>query len=80
VNTVHSQPLDPHRLLILANLLMPLGVLLLCIGVAGGYVFDRQLIPGTVVPCHVLVILGPPALKIGYVMRLAAQRQITLHA
>lgn len=27
---------------------------------------------------HALVILGPTALKIGYVMRLLAQRQITL--
>lgn len=77
---MHTQPLDPHRLLILANLLMVVGVLLLCLGIAGAYVFDRQLLLGTVVACHALVILGPTALKIGYVMRLAAQRQVTLHA
>jgi len=33
-----------------------------------------------VVACHALVILGPTALKIGYVMRLLAQRQLALAA
>lgn len=77
---MHMQSFEPHRLLQLANLLMVCGVLLLCMGVAGAYVFDRQLALGVVVASHALVILGPTALKIGYVMRLAAQRQVTLHA
>ncbi|HCJ28216.1 MAG TPA: hypothetical protein DHV63_02705 [Pseudomonas sp.] len=74
------QPLDPHRLFIIANLSMVIGLALLLLGVAGAYVFDRQLALGAVVACHALVILGPTALKIGYVMRLLAQRQLTLAA
>jgi len=77
---MHMQSLDSHRLLQLANLLMVFGVLTLCLGIAGAYVYDRQLALGAVVASHALVILGPTALKIGYVMRLAAQRQVTLHA
>lgn len=73
-------PQDPHRLLAIATLAMTLGVVLLLLGVAGAYVFDRQLTLGAVVACHALVILGPTALKIGYVMRLLAQRQLTLSA
>lgn len=71
---------DPHRLLIIANLCMAIGLVLLLFGVAGAYLFDRHLALGAVVGCHALVILGPTALKIGYVMRLLAQRQLTLAA
>ncbi|UPQ83909.1 hypothetical protein M0M42_05740 [Pseudomonas knackmussii] len=76
--TLH--PLDPHRLLIIANLSMAMGLVLLALGVAGAYFFDHALALGTVVLSHALVILGPTALKIGYVMRLLAQRQLTLAA
>ena len=76
--TLH--PLDPHRLLIIANLSMTMGLALLVCGIAGAYFFDQHLALGVVVACHALVILGPTALKIGYVMRLLAQRQMTLAA
>ena len=72
------QPLDSYRLLLFANLSMALGVLLLLLGIAGAYVVDDQLQLGAVVASHALVILGPTALKIGYVMRLLAQRQLAL--
>ncbi|TYP62116.1 hypothetical protein [Stutzerimonas stutzeri] len=74
------QPLDSYRLLLFANLSMALGVLLLLLGIAGAYVVDDQLQLGAVVASHALVILGPTALKIGYVMRLLAQRQLALIA
>jgi len=74
------QPLDSYRLLLFANLSMALGVLLLLLGIAGAYVVDDQLQLGAVVASHALVILGPTALKIGYVMRLVAQRQLALVA
>ena len=74
------QPLDSYRLLLFANLSMALGVLLLLLGIAGAYVVDDQLQLGVVVASHALVILGPTALKIGYVMRLLAQRQLALVA
>lgn len=72
------QPLEPHRLLVFANLNMLVGLVLLLLGIAGAYVLDRQLTLGLVVASHALVILGPTAVKVGYVMRLAAQRQIGL--
>ncbi|NKQ09950.1 hypothetical protein [Pseudomonas sp. SST3] len=74
------QPFDAHRLLIIANLSMAIGLALLLFGVAGAYFFDQHLALGMVVACHALVILGPTALKIGYVMRLLAQRQLILAA
>lgn len=59
---------------------MILGVVLLLLGIAGAYVVDDHLQLGAVVAGHALVILGPTALKIGYVMRLLAQRQLALVA
>ncbi len=76
--TLH--PIEPHRLLILANLGMVTGLALLILGVTGAYVFDHYLALGAVVASHALVILGPTALKVGYVMRLAAQRHLDLVA
>lgn len=75
---MNMQPLNPHRLLAAANRSMLLGVLLLMVGIAGAYLFDRHLELGVIVASHALVILGPTALKIGYVMRLLAQRQLAL--
>lgn len=75
-----DQSSDPHRLLNLGNLLMISGVLLLLIGVCGAYLFDQRLPLGSIVASHALVILGPTALKIGYVVRLLAQRQVALAA
>ncbi|WP_415845436.1 hypothetical protein ACMYUJ_01850 [Stutzerimonas zhaodongensis] len=77
---MNMQRLDPHRLLVLANFSMVLGLLVLLLGIAGAYVFDHHLMLGTIVASHALVILGPTALKIGYVMRLLAQRHLALSA
>ncbi len=70
----------PQHLLKMANALMLGGLLLLLLGVSGAYFFDRHLALGMLVASHALVILGPTALKIGYVMRLLAQRQQALTA
>lgn len=56
------------------------GILLRLIGVSGAYLFDQRLSLGTIVASHALVILGPTALKIGYVVRLLAQRQVAFAA
>ena len=74
------QSFDPHRLLNLGNLLMIGGVLLLLSGVSGAYLFDHRLSLGIVIASHALIILGPTALKIGYVVRLLAQRQVVMAA
>lgn len=52
------------------------GLALLSFGVADAYLFDQHLTLGMVVACH--AILGPTALKIGYVMPLPAQRQLSV--
>jgi len=75
-----DQSFDPHRLLNVGNLLMVGGVLLLLLGISGAYLLDQRLPLGTIVASHALVILGPTALKIGYVVRLLAQRQVALAA
>ncbi|MDH0148891.1 hypothetical protein N7335_21085 [Stutzerimonas stutzeri] len=58
----------------MADSFMVGGVLLLLLGISGAYLFDHRLAMGSVVAAHALVILGPTALKIGYVMRLLAER------
>lgn len=70
----------PHRLMHTANALMIAGVLLLLAGISGAYLFDQHLALSSIVACHALVILGPTALKIGYVMRLLAERSEKLAA
>lgn len=67
-------PSSPQRLMSTANALMVAGVLLLLTGISGAYVFDQHLALGNIIAAHALVILGPTALKIGYVMRLLAER------
>ncbi|MCQ4296918.1 hypothetical protein NAU58_15160 [Pseudomonas stutzeri] len=70
----------PHRLMSAANALMIAGTLLLLSGISGAYLFDQYLAMGSIVAAHALVILGPTALKIGYVMRLLAERREKLAA
>ena len=68
------QPGCSRNLWFMANSFMVGGVLLLLLGISGAYLFDHRLARGSVVAAHALVILGPTALKIGYVMRLLAER------
>lgn len=70
----HIPPVPP-RLISAANALMISGVLVLFAGISGAYLFDQHLPMGSVVAAHALVILGPSAVKIGYVMRLLAERR-----
>lgn len=77
---MNHQGLDPRHLQRLGDFLMAGGTVLLLAGISGAYLFDQQLTLGTIVAAHALVILGPTALKIGYVVRLLAQRQMALAA
>ncbi|MBX7274061.1 hypothetical protein [Stutzerimonas chloritidismutans] len=74
------QSASAQRLMGAANALMVAGVLLLLLGICGAYLFDRHLAIGSIIAAHALVILGPTALKIGYVMRLLAERKTRLAA
>lgn len=66
----------PPRTLRPANRLLGAGLALLLLGLSGAYGLDRRLDLALQVGAHALVILGPSLLKIGYVMRLAAQQRL----
>ncbi|TIH10582.1 transmembrane sensor/regulator PpyR [Pseudomonas leptonychotis] len=69
----------PLRALQLANQLLVAGVLLLVSGLLGAYGLSAQLSIGSQVAAHSLTIIGPALLKLGYVVRLAAQQQLHGH-
>lgn len=66
----------PLRVLQLANRMLLVGVLLLLSGFLGAYGLEAQLSMGSLVMAHSLTIIGPGLLKLGYVLRLAAQQQL----
>ena len=63
------------NLMALASALMIGGLLLLLLGITGAYFFDHRLTMAGIVAAHSLVILGPTAVKIGYVMLLAERQE-----
>ncbi|KQZ78913.1 MULTISPECIES: hypothetical protein [unclassified Pseudomonas] len=61
---------DPYRVLRLSHVLLIGGLFALLIGAVLAYGYDAYLsLPGLVM-AHALTILGPTAIKLGYVMRL----------
>ena len=66
----------PLRALQLANAVLLSGALLLLGGLLGAYGLEGQLSIGSLVMAHALTIIGPGLLKLGYVLRLAAQQQL----
>ena len=66
----------PVRALQLANRMLLVGVLLLLSGLLGAYGLESQLSMGSLVTVHSLTIIGPGLLKLGYVLRLAAQQHL----
>lgn len=71
---------DPKRTHILSSILLLSGLALLAMGILGGYVFDDLLGLAEQTLAHILVILGPTMLKVGYVMRLNARKRLHLAA
>ncbi|WP_298185435.1 transmembrane sensor/regulator PpyR [uncultured Pseudomonas sp.] len=69
----------PQRALQLATQLLWVGLLLLLCGLLGAYGLTAQLSIGSQVAAHSLTIIGPALLKLGYVLRLAAQQQMRKH-
>jgi hypothetical protein len=61
---------DPYRVLRLSHVLLIGGSFALVIGAILAYGYDAYLsLPGLVM-AHAMTILGPTAIKLGYVMRL----------
>ncbi|WP_163577193.1 transmembrane sensor/regulator PpyR [Halomonas faecis] len=69
---------DPGRTHTLGDTLLILGLALLGAGVMGGYVIDDRLSLMVQVLAHILVIVGPTLVKIGYVMRINARHRLHL--
>ncbi|MBC9250652.1 transmembrane sensor/regulator PpyR [Pseudomonas alcaligenes] len=67
---------QPRNLLHLSSLTLTAGLAMLLVGIALAYVLDLQLSIVELVGAHALTILGPTAIKIGYVMRLLAAYQL----
>lgn len=66
----------PVRALQLANRLLLLGALLLLCGLVGAYGLEMRLSIASLVTAHTLTVIGPALLKLGYVLRLAAQQAL----
>ncbi|RCV88942.1 hypothetical protein [Billgrantia montanilacus] len=69
---------DANQTHSLGNALMAAGLLLLIMGILGGYILDNYLSLFIQVVAHLLVIAGPTLIKIGYVIRLNARQRLHL--
>lgn len=69
---------SPSKVFHLANNLVVSGVVILLVGVLGAYCFDEAISLGLVVGSHMLTIVGPSLVKLGYVMRLSVQDKLAV--
>lgn len=69
---------SPRKVFNLANNLVVSGVVILLVGVLGAYCFDEAIGLGLVVGSHMLTIVGPSLVKLGYVMRLSVQDKLAV--
>ena len=69
---------SPHRVLKLSHLLLIGGLVMLITGIFLAYGFDAYLSLPQLIGAHALTILGPTAIKLGYVMRLLAFNRLRL--
>jgi len=65
--------LPPQRLLRLSSRMLLAGLGLLLLGLLAAYGLESRLNLSSLVLAHSLTIIGPGLLKLGYVLRLAAQ-------
>lgn len=71
---IHSFSLCPQQVLRFSSQLLLSGLGLLLLGLLGAYGLERHLSMGLLVLAHSLTVIGPGLLKLGYVLRLAAQQ------
>ncbi|WP_397448763.1 transmembrane sensor/regulator PpyR [Pseudomonas sp. NA-150] len=74
MNAYFNAPLNVLRI---SSKLLWIGLAMLVIGAVGAYGFDTHFSLAPLVMLHAMVILGPTTIKIGYVMRLLAQHQLS---
>lgn len=61
---------DPYRVLTLSHVMLIGGLIALAAGAILAYGLDQYLSLPSLVMAHAMTILGPTAIKLGYVMRL----------
>lgn len=69
---------NPQHVLKLSHLLLVGGLLMLIAGIILAYGLDAYLNLPQLVCAHALTILGPTAIKLGYVMRLLSFNRLRL--
>lgn len=69
---------NPHRVLKLSHVLLIGGLVMLVVGIILAYGCDAYLKLPELVGAHAMTILGPTAIKLGYVMRLLAFNRLRL--
>lgn len=67
-----------QRVLKLSHVLLFGGLIMLVVGIVLAYWLDAYLRLGQLVAAHALTILGPTAIKLGYVMRLLSCNRLRL--
>jgi hypothetical protein len=67
---------DAQRTHAFGNALMVTGLLLLLMGVLGGYIVDARLALPLQVLAHLQLIVGPTLIKVGYVMQINARQRL----
>lgn len=68
---------QPRDLLLLSSMILASGLIMLLAGIVLAYALDLQLSIVELIGAHALTILGPTAIKIGYVMRLVAAYRLS---
>ena len=69
---------NPHRVLKLSHVLLIGGLMVLVLGIIFAYGFDAYLGLPELVGAHAMTLLGPTAIKLGYVTRLLASNNLRL--
>ncbi|MET0777199.1 MAG: transmembrane sensor/regulator PpyR [Pseudomonas mandelii] len=70
---------NPYRVLKLSHVLLIGGLIMLVAGIILAYGCDVYLTLPALVGAHAMTILGPTAIKLGYVMRLLAHHRMRLN-
>lgn len=67
---------SPRHTLSLSHAVLLSGLVLLFMGILGGYIVDHRLGLAEQVLAHMLIITGPVLLKIGYIVRINACQRL----
>ena len=69
---------NPLNVLHLSSKVLVAGLVMLLAGIYGAYLYQGHMPIALLVAMHAMTIVGPTLLKVGYVMRLLAQHQLSI--